>query len=295
MPLKKTATPAGISKNIAEFHTGKTYAHTAEKFGKATADRQAVAAALATARKVKGRAMGGPLMNPAAMIGMPPAGMQMSPAGIAPMGVAGQMMPPAPTNPMMRPLLARGGTPHRAFGGMNMAKGPSLNPSWAEKQEARGMMHTGPIMSTVPGRTDNHHMFVPSGSYVLPAQHIASMGQGNSMAGMSLAHSIFGPGGPYGSSSMRVAHGRGAPRVAAPHLMKLANGGTSEGGARGEDHGEPVEVMLSGGEYVIAPSVVRKIGHGNLKNGHSILDAYVMATRKKEIATQKKLPPPAKK
>lgn len=54
MPLKPGASNAVVSENIDEFHTGKTYAHTRAKFGKARADAQAVAAALSNARRYKG-------------------------------------------------------------------------------------------------------------------------------------------------------------------------------------------------------------------------------------------------
>lgn len=49
MPLKKGRSKKVISENIREFHTGKTYAHTKAKFGKHTADMQAVAAAMRSA------------------------------------------------------------------------------------------------------------------------------------------------------------------------------------------------------------------------------------------------------
>jgi hypothetical protein len=56
MPLKKGKSKKTISSNISEFHKGKTFAHTAAKFGKAKANKQAVAVALSTARKSgKGR------------------------------------------------------------------------------------------------------------------------------------------------------------------------------------------------------------------------------------------------
>ncbi len=55
MPLEKTASKPAISRNISEFHKGPSYAHTAEKFGKADADRQAVAVAMETARKARKR------------------------------------------------------------------------------------------------------------------------------------------------------------------------------------------------------------------------------------------------
>jgi hypothetical protein len=51
MPLKPGSSKETVSQNISEFHTGKTYAHTAAKFGKERANKQAVAVALSTARK----------------------------------------------------------------------------------------------------------------------------------------------------------------------------------------------------------------------------------------------------
>jgi Family of unknown function (DUF6496) len=56
MPLKRGKSKKTISSNISEFHQGKTFANTAKKFGRATANKQAVAVALSTARKSgKGR------------------------------------------------------------------------------------------------------------------------------------------------------------------------------------------------------------------------------------------------
>ena len=46
MPLKPGKSPATVSQNIREFHKGPTYQHTKEKFGKETADKQAVAVAM---------------------------------------------------------------------------------------------------------------------------------------------------------------------------------------------------------------------------------------------------------
>lgn len=53
MPLKKGSSSKTISSNIKEFHTGKTYGATEAKFGKARADKQAVAVALNEARRSK--------------------------------------------------------------------------------------------------------------------------------------------------------------------------------------------------------------------------------------------------
>lgn len=54
MPLQPGSSKETISKNISEFHTGKTYAHTESKFGKERANKQAIAVALSQARKFKG-------------------------------------------------------------------------------------------------------------------------------------------------------------------------------------------------------------------------------------------------
>lgn len=58
MPLKPGSSKETISQNISEFHGGKTYNATKSKFGKAKADKQAIAVALSTARKY-GKAGGG--------------------------------------------------------------------------------------------------------------------------------------------------------------------------------------------------------------------------------------------
>ena len=51
MPLKKGKSPKTVSSNISEFHKGPTFAKTAKKFGKARANKQAVAVAMAEKRR----------------------------------------------------------------------------------------------------------------------------------------------------------------------------------------------------------------------------------------------------
>lgn len=53
MPLRKGKSKKVVSENIREFHKGGTYAATKKKFGKAKADKQAVAVAMAQKRKGK--------------------------------------------------------------------------------------------------------------------------------------------------------------------------------------------------------------------------------------------------
>ena len=53
MPWKPGKSKKVVSENISEFHKGKTFDATKEKFGKEKADKQAVAVALNKKRKAK--------------------------------------------------------------------------------------------------------------------------------------------------------------------------------------------------------------------------------------------------
>lgn len=166
--------------------------------------------------------------------------------------------------------------------------GPAPSP-WEVRSEAHNMMHAGPIASVVPGRTDNHPMNVAAGSYVLPADHVSSLGQGNTQAGMAILGKMFSNSGPYGAGrNMGITRGVGAPH--APRPM----GALASGGARGNGEGHPVKIMAAGGEFVIVPQDVAMVGQGNIHHGHQILDAWVLANRKKHVSTLSKLPGPAK-
>jgi hypothetical protein len=139
-------------------------------------------------------------------------------------------------------------------------------------------VHVGPIHSSVAGRTDHLPMHVPSGAYVIPADIISGMGEGNTMAGFKVAKSLFsshfyGSGEPYGASGL--PYGMPAPRK--------ASGGSAT-----------VPIVAAGGEYVISPDDVRRIGQGDLDSGHKILDHFVKKYREKLVKTLSKLPGPKK-
>lgn len=123
-------------------------------------------------------------------------------------------------------------------------------------------MHTGPIHSPVAGRTDHLPMHVPSGSYVIPADIISAMGEGNTMAGFRIAKHIFS--GPQG----------------------MATGGDVDV--------PPVPIIAAGGEYVVHPNDVRHLGGGDLDAGHAGLDDFVVKMRAKTVKTLKNLPGPKK-
>ncbi len=184
---------------------------------------------------------------------------------------------------------AGGGLGGYQFGGSPTAMG--LTPGWIERQEARNISHTGPIISSVGGRTDHHSINVPSGSYVMPADSVSHLGQGNTLNGMQILRNMFG-------SPMKMPHGAGPPRTAAPRSLMPRTPGlgmSSAGGSRGDAHvGKPVPIMAAGGEFIIQPHIVQRIGGGNMDRGHKILDHWVLSLRKKHIQKLKGLPPPAK-
>jgi hypothetical protein len=142
-------------------------------------------------------------------------------------------------------------------------------PGFYEKQDIRQMTHTGPINATVPGRTDRLPIHVLSGSYVLPADIVSGLGEGNTLAGQKIIQNMFsGKSGPYGSQIARARGGRTHDRHAVP-------------------------VLVAGGEYVIHPDVVRELGGGDIDQGHKVLDEFVRMHRKKLVKKLSGLPGPA--
>jgi len=123
-----------------------------------------------------------------------------------------------------------------------------------------GKVHHGPIPSPVAGRTDHLPMHVASGSYVIPADIVSALGEGNTMNGFKIV------------DDMNAEHRDDG---------RFANGGT-------------VPIVAAGGEYVIPPHVVAGVGKGSLDTGHKVLDEFVKHVRAKTIKTLKKLPGPKK-
>lgn len=123
-----------------------------------------------------------------------------------------------------------------------------------------GKVHHGPIPSPVAGRTDHLPMHVSSGSYVLPADIVSALGEGNTMNGFKIV------------DDMNAQHHDDG---------RFANGGT-------------VPIVAAGGEYVIPPHAVAGFGKGSLDTGHKVLDEFVKHVRAKTIKTLKKLPGPKK-
>ena len=137
------------------------------------------------------------------------------------------------------------------------------------KKSMPNTFHVGPIHSPVAGRTDHLPMHVKSGSYVIPADIISAMGEGNTMAGFKIARQMF-ESKPYGIEGQ-------------PYGARADGGATSD---------NLVPIVAAGGEYVISPEDVVAIGGGDMTHGHNILDHFVKKMRAKTIHTLKKLPGP---
>jgi hypothetical protein len=154
-----------------------------------------------------------------------------------------------------------------------------------------GLRREGMLNSTIPGRTDKIPLNLKAGSYVLPADIPSALGQGNTMAGGEILKKMFSSG-PYGMAPMR---GAGRPNMPRLNLspQKIPKQFAKKGG-KTEDNDSHVPIVAAGGEYIVHPDVVRDIGHGSMKAGHSVLDKFVLKVRKHHIETLKKLPPPKK-
>lgn len=123
---------------------------------------------------------------------------------------------------------------------------------------ARDGVHVGAIHAPIPGRTDRLNVHVPDGSYVIPADIVSGIAEGNTLAGTKLLDELFGA----------QEHAKG---------------------------GRVTPAIVAGGEYVVSPEAVMKLGGGDLKKGHDLLDEFVKQQRRKLIKTLRKLPGPAKK
>lgn len=131
----------------------------------------------------------------------------------------------------------------------------ALTPMSSASLERSGYKHAGPIDSHIPGRTDKLPMTVEQNAYVIPADIVSALGEGNTAAGAA-----------------KLAKRFGAPRP------RYAEGG--------------VPIIAAGGEWVVPPDQVAELGGGDISRGHDILDAFVTQVRKDTIKTLKSLKGP---
>lgn len=222
---------------------------------------------------------------------------------------------PQEQQPGILPQQRRGGPiEHRDMGGpLGMSLG--MASPWWERSQERGM-EDGYLHGSTFGRADHLTTTAPGGSYVVPADVISGIGEGNSLAGASAVQHMLNTG-PYGTPLSGGRRGRGpppAPRAPKGINFNVAKGGGVTPGAplrgQGQDSGlgQPVPVKLSHGEFVISPQRVLAFGmsllkkHGGkghnaklaMKLGHDFLDEWVKFERKKTASKMLKLPGPAR-
>ena len=113
----------------------------------------------------------------------------------------------------------------------------------------------GIIAGPTPGRSDRVPMSVRTNSFIVPADAVSALGEGNSESGAQVLSRMF----------PTAAHGSGAAEVG---------------------------IQASHGEYLIDPETVRGIGHGSLSAGHRVLGKLVLKIRREHIRTLRGLKGP---
>lgn len=133
---------------------------------------------------------------------------------------------------------------------------------WAAQRLASG----GLIDSDVPGRTDRIPGKLQPGAYVIPADVVSALGEGNSAAGAKILDSLTTSGNWAG----RKGDVKATPEAPQPKA----------------------DVIVAGGEYIVPVDRVKAIGGGSLEVGHKTLDRFVKSVRQKQIHTLRNLPGP---
>lgn len=192
------------------------------------------------------------------------------------------------------------------------------NIPYTERADIRGetaLPPQGLIHSPVGGRTDQLPLSPAAGSYVIPADVVSGLNEGNTLGGAAVLDKML-YSEPYG---IRPAQHRGHSTIPHPPApAHFAKGGSTKANVipfpstlHDPHEGKPgtVPIIAAGGEYIVPPDVVAyhsHLGMGDphnpnpqhkkaaLKRGHTILDAFVKHIRAKTVKEMKALPGPAK-
>lgn len=151
---------------------------------------------------------------------------------------------------------------------------------------------SGLLKSNVAGRTDHLQVRVRHGAYVIPADVVSGVGEGNTLAGSKIILAMFNePDRDMVPDAPKKAAG-GAIRSKHRHRGLFAEKAKQWKRALGGRVPE-VPILGAGGELVIDPEdIIRKFG--DLDEGHRILDKWVVKERKNIIKTMQKLKPPVR-
>jgi len=153
--------------------------------------------------------------------------------------------------------------------------------------------------SSIAGRTDRIPMRAKPGSYVLPADVVSGLGQGNTMAGAKMwGQAIMAAAGPAGAGTMGALRRGPAPKASVPRMGARSRGFADGGSMMGHNMGPPMEdedyvpIVTAGGEVLIDPEWVEALGYGSEMLGKHKLAKSILNVRRQTIAHLKKLPRP---
>lgn len=187
-------------------------------------------------------------------------------------------------------------------GAYEKAGGGSVDNAHRISREKATPCHVGAITMAVGGRTDHIPMNVLEGSYVLPADIVSGLGEGNTLAGTKLIENMF-TSGPFGVGAKAPSfapvtrpslgeYGQMQNLFGTQDIGQIGSQKKADGGPVTSGKYRPVPIVAAGGEYVVHPDVVRKLGGGDMKKGHDYLDNFVVGVRKHLVKTLSKLPGP---
>lgn len=108
------------------------------------------------------------------------------------------------------------------------------DPEWDYFPDEQGYRKGGYIDGDTGGQDDDVHMDIPEGAFVLDANTVAQLGDGNNKAGRTKLDKMFG----------------GINKFSHPAEVKRS-----------------VKAAVSNGEYIVYPAGVNKVGNGNNKAG----------------------------
>jgi hypothetical protein len=120
----------------------------------------------------------------------------------------------------------------------------------------------GAVRSSSPGRADKVEANAEEGSYIIPADVVSALGEGNTAAGVKWLDGA---------------------------VERLMAGDTS---AFGFKRGGRVPVRLSGGEYAVPPTAVAALGKGSYEAGARKVEALIAQIRKGSAQQMAQLPGP---
>src|SRR5258705_8648156 len=117
--------------------------------------------------------------------------------------------------------------------------GRALPLQGAPGEGAQDNVYAGPLHSHVPGRTDKINLNVKPGSYVVPADVVSILGEGNTLAGTVVLRAMFGQKGLTGKVKPPEGRPNLMERRLEHHQMIPHMKGTASGYADGGDADPP--------------------------------------------------------